>query len=352
MLREPAMADNNIEGADATGAVSTNIPPEQVMTAGDDGNEGPAETATKNTSAEPMITIDNGKARGPTEVPAPTTPAPKAQAGVHLASDRLTILTAIAAIGATIFSGLQWWEAHSGGEDVKMQVQAAKALADAAHAQVVISGRLLDTSEEQARAAQKEAAAALDQADTGKKLLIVEGQTADAQAKVAATTRSVSKPELSVNGIGLIGFSNFGKITGGIVDTSPIVDANGNVTIYAKVHFMNIGGSQAEITYANVGIYFGHVAGARAFPPVEAQIRPNNAPPKGEFDVGWVQFSIPKSVADEVYGKNLTILTYGSVAYTDTLGSKRKTCFAYSSNWSGSPVSSGPSQAPGFHCAP
>ncbi len=47
----------------------------------------------------------------------------------------LTCVTAIAAIAASVFTGLQWWEAHTGSRLIEKQVVAAQTLADAAKTQ-------------------------------------------------------------------------------------------------------------------------------------------------------------------------------------------------------------------------
>src|SRR5690606_18193053 len=73
---------------------------------------------------------------------------------------RLTLATAVAAIIATAFTGLQWWEAHTGGKTAEKQADAAVTLANAAKEQVAVSGQQVATTAQLAGAAEVQANAA------------------------------------------------------------------------------------------------------------------------------------------------------------------------------------------------
>lgn len=69
----------------------------------------------------------------------------------------VTLFTAALAVGATVFTGLQWWEAHTGSETANKQATAAVDLARAARAQVGVAASQVAVAKDQVRAA-KEAA--------------------------------------------------------------------------------------------------------------------------------------------------------------------------------------------------
>lgn len=89
----------------------------------------------------------------------------------------------VAAVVAAVFSGLQWWEAHSGAPLVTQQAIAASATASASKAAAQAAQRQADNFAQQANNSARQAESAADSA----KLL---AQSVGAQRDIAAATRS------------------------------------------------------------------------------------------------------------------------------------------------------------------
>ena len=117
-------------------------------------------------------------------------------------------VSAVVAIAAAIFTGLQWWEAHSSSATTEAQARAAEDLAKAAREQVAVASRSLEVSRSLVAASRAQAEAQQSQATTSKLLVAIQQQLADAQTDLAKTTESVQLPRLALERLAIVGIGD------------------------------------------------------------------------------------------------------------------------------------------------
>jgi hypothetical protein len=99
----------------------------------------------------------------------------------------LTTTTAVVAIVATTFTGLQWWEAHTGGVTAEKQADAASDVARAAIKQVNVAREQVTVTEVQTNAVVEMAGAAVAQAVAAR----AQASAVEAQGQIARSQLSL-----------------------------------------------------------------------------------------------------------------------------------------------------------------
>jgi hypothetical protein len=224
----------------------------------------------------------------------------------------LACVTALAAVIAMVFTGLQWWEIHTGF--AKAERQATLGLVAAAQTQ--------------ANAARDAVAVAKEQAIISRDMLALTQKTADTQQKAAVAAALDSMPSMAVDQLQLSGLR------------SP-ADRHGKTRLALHFRFANIGKQVGYLEAISTGLYIGKDLPPR--PTYETPVPTSMELPPGSafMNTSGANFERPAIDVQDVIAGRKTAFVTGYVDYKDGSNGAHRLCFAYALDFKGQDASQG-----------